>query len=605
MQALRTAIPTISFRAVRHGLVEVGHGGPTNRTPGPFPIRMGEPHTTAMPDDPSGLAFIHEAGPTGSRPDLVFDQVIARIEPITRFDRQSLSQLGSQERIAQGNARWRSTIAINTQGHSGTGGLGSNVIDVSGASNLTTEVGKAVEAAWDELPARIDRWLGEYGSSNQELTAEYCFDGPVTYGYQYQCQGCGGRGENQCTRCSGQGQYTCTGCQGDGTNRCFTCGGSKTIQCGTCSGRGTHMIHQSRQVYDSATNSYHTEYYTENQRCSSCGGQGSTTCTGCYGKGTVDCSICFGSGKERCTGCSGSGKITCSTCRGTGIKHETQTISCHVTHRWQVVIQDSNEEVNARLAKLELGPLAELGRISVDQPERGRDFVERRYRFSVDIAELSVGVVGREVELTGFGKTAKVYDFKNIAGILLQADLAELQAQLAREPRFAMQGSVPLTDAVKQCLDSEANAIVGEVESNDPRALKALVEKQFAGALSVEYAKAASAALRTSLHRLFFPAVLFYAGSVALLPTVVFLLAQLTDWGITNRVASAAAGLAVGLVAWIVVERTTRKGFTEAFGASHARTVDRLLGKRGVLGRWRVGVGLVGLGLLGVASLIR
>jgi hypothetical protein len=550
------------------------------------------------PDNDSEWVFAPAGGPTGGRPDLIFDQVIARIEPITRFDRNSLARLGSQERSAQGSARWRTDIAIHTQGHTGAGALAGKVVQVSGASALTTEVRQAVDAARAAIPGRIERWLGQFGMSSQELKADDCYDGPVTFGYQYQCGNCGGHGENQCTRCFGQGNYICSGCQGDGQNRCFTCGGNGSRSCGSCGGRGSTTVQQSRQVYNSATNSYSTEYYTENQTCWGCSGKGSQTCMACGGNGQVTCSTCFGSGKERCGSCSGSGTITCSTCSGTGVRNETQTVSCAVTQRWQVVIEDPNDEVNARLRGLSLAQFAELGQVSVDQPDRGQDYLERRYRFLVDIAELTVGVAEREVELTGFGKEATVYDFKNIAGLLLQSDLAQLQGQVAKEPTFAMQRSPALKEAVKQCLDSEANAIVGQAQSNDPRALKALVDKQFAGALSVEYAKAASTALRTALDRLFFPAMLFPAASVALVPAVLFLLGQLTDWGVFNRTTSAAAAVATGVIVWVIVEREIRKEFTRAFGEVHAKLVDRLLGKRGVVGRWRVAVGVAGLVLL-------
>lgn len=319
-----------------------------------------------------------------------------------------------------------------------------------GATALATEVKRAVDVAWVEMADRVELWVAEYGQSNQELTASDCFDGPVTFGYQYQCGNCGGRGENQCTRCFGHGSYTCSGCQGDGQNRCFTCGGSGSRQCSTCGGRGSNMVQQSRQVYNSATNSYQTEYYNEYQSCTGCGGSGRYTCGGCGGSGRTTCSICFGSGKERCGPCGGSGTITCSTCSGTGTRNETQTVSCSVAHRWQVIISDPNTEVNSRLGRLNLGELAHLGQVSVDQPEWGREFLERRYRFTVDIAELTVGVAEQQVELTGFGKEAKVYDFKNIAGLLLQADLTRLQGEVAKEPKFAMQRSPALKEAVKQ-----------------------------------------------------------------------------------------------------------------------------------------------------------
>ena len=355
------------------------------------------------------------------------------------------------------------------------------------------------------------------------------------------------------------------------------------------------MVQQQRQVYNSTTNSYDTEYYTQQQTCFSCGGSGKYSCGGCHGRGEITCSWCQGSGRQRCSGCAGSGQKQCGHCGGTGLRHEVREIICHVTDRYSMVVDDQSEEVTARIRGLTLAQLCGLGKVTVDHPDRGPDYLERRYQWQVNIAEVWVGVGNREVVVTGFGENAEVHDFQNIAGLLLEGDLEELTAQVRREPKVSTKVSPQLRTAVARCLESEANVTIGTAKASDPKSLGALVQKQFAGALSPEYATTLTSSLRAALGRLYFPAMLWPAAAVMVIPAIVFLITQLTDWGARNVPASAAIGLLAGAVSWMITERLVRKGLTGEFGQDKAPMVERLLDAQGMAARWRwVGVVVAG-----------
>ena len=89
------------------------------------------------------------------------------------------------------------------------------------------------------------------------------------------------------------------------------------------------------------------------------------------------------------------------------------------------------------------------------------------------------------------------------------------------------------------------------------------------------------------------------------LPAVLFLIFQLTDWGTRNVPASAGAALLVAAVTWMITERAVRKGLTSGLGADKAAIVERLLAAQGMVARWRwVGVAVAG-GLVALMAYLK
>ena len=101
--------------------------------------------------------------------------------------------------------------------------------------------------------------------------------------------------------------------------KCTQCGGSGTSVCTWCNGNGYMQVSDFQYA------------------CNGCGGSGSANCLGCNGTGykrgssgsnTGDVyipSFDIGGGwQSTCYTCKGAGKVTCSSCHGTGSLGNTQ-----------------------------------------------------------------------------------------------------------------------------------------------------------------------------------------------------------------------------------------------------------------------------------------
>ncbi|MEO8479057.1 MAG: hypothetical protein ABI542_05430 [Gemmatimonadota bacterium] len=474
-----------------------------------------------MDNQPASAASPPARPPAASRIDLVFNQVVARIEPVTRFGQATLTRLHGAERSSRAVARWSSDIALTTERKAGTGALPAGVV-VAARASLDGDVEHAIAAGWAAMPERIDRWLAAHGHEILELAPSDCYAGPAAFGHQFACDGRGGQGKVTCGDCRGAGAYTCTVCGGGGEARCTSCSGHGTNACSGCGG-GMRMVQRSRQVLNSSNN-YQTEHYSAQEICASCGGGGRHACSICGGSGLRSCSQCHASGRERCSQCAGAGAVRCTKCAGSGQRHEIERVICTVAHKFEVVSADPSSVVGDRLATLSLAELTALGTVTVHPPARQPNNLERRYSVDVDIAELTVRVAGREIALTGFGREALVHDFQNLIVLLLEDDLHQLTSALSTGSGVSPVQPAALRNAVAQCLESEANIYVAAAKAQDPEYLTHLVQKQFAGAMSTEYALGLHVAIRAAVGRLYTSAMLVPGVVVVLLPPLIYLL---------------------------------------------------------------------------------
>jgi hypothetical protein len=91
--------------------------------------------------------------------DAVLRQLIALVEPLTRFDRSSLSIAASAtDRIAV-SARERFAVVFDWDNVDAAGRLTNDVVGVANASGLSTHLDRVGKAARDALPARMHKWL--------------------------------------------------------------------------------------------------------------------------------------------------------------------------------------------------------------------------------------------------------------------------------------------------------------------------------------------------------------------------------------------------------------------------------------------------------------
>ncbi|MCB1019785.1 MAG: hypothetical protein H6509_14130 [Bryobacterales bacterium] len=455
--------------------------------------------------------------------DLLYEQVIQLIEPLTRFDRTSLKRESDHETQAGGEAsRWYSP-SFNVAPHSGGGQLPSGIQSFPSAGSAEQAASSARAAATKALPDRLRKWAERHAGDDSALTAGDCYDGSVTYGAQARCHSCGGQGKTTCGNCSGQGRTICSMCSGRGQTSCSGCGGSGQQRCGSCGGAGRMQRYVTKTVWDGYANRYHSHSETVMENCNMCGSSGRRQCGQCYGRGKQNCHSCANSGKVTCNRCGGSGSVSCSTCGASGWTHKTYKLGCSVQSRFEVDARHARPEVVARLKAFSLEHLSSLGPVEQQEPDVRANALRRRYRFTCRITELTLDTQGSAIQLVGFGERAYVFDFKNIVGVLLEQDLQTLETTVQQAPTFGVGPDEELVDAIRQCLESEANQQLGE---GGPAAEKL----KTTGTLSEDYAGRLTAGLRSGFRKLYLGESGLGAALAATLPAAALAAIALAGW---------------------------------------------------------------------------
>ena len=515
--------------------------------------------------------------------DLLYEHVIRLVEPLTRFDRSSLVREVELISEAQGQASWWFFPTFDIDKSESAGPLPSGVRSFPSAGAANEAATSARDAAKRMLEGRLERWARENADDESALTVSDCFDGPFEFGAQSTCGGCNGNGKNRCGACGGQGRNRCSSCGGSGSANCRSCGGSGNQSCGSCGGMGRQQHYVTKSVWDGYANRYVSKSETEYRNCSMCMGRGRQTCFTCSGSRTVRCWGCGASGYVNCGGCGATGQVTCSSCQGTGQRHQRWRLSCKVSNRVEVKIQHDTSEVVAKLHSLSLDGLRDIAIVRQVEPKVFDDVVGRRYAVSCRVTQMAIEIGERIVTLAAYGGSAKVFDFKNIVGVLLEGDLAELEQAVDQSSAVSLRPQAPLVEAVTQCLLSEANAQLGE----GGEAAKRL---QAMGGLSGDYAERLTRALRLALARLYFGEIVLGAAIAAVLPAVSLLtavrLGLVTDYNLQALTLSVLGGVA----AFALMELMARKKLGESFGAVFGK--DKIVGilkAQKVFRLWRIG----------------
>jgi|GEM_PF-6950924 len=515
--------------------------------------------------------------------DLLYEHVIRLVEPLTRFDRSSLVRETERISEAQGQASWWFFPTFNVEKSEGSGALPSGVRSFPNAGAAQEAASAARDAAKRMLEGRLESWARENADDESALTASDCFDGPYDFGAQASCGSCSGRGKNRCGSCGGQGRNRCSTCGGSGSTNCRNCGGSGNQRCGTCGGMGRQQHYATKAVWDGYSNRWVTKSETEYRNCSMCMGRGTQTCFSCSGSRTVRCWGCGASGWVNCGSCGASGEVTCSPCGGTGVRHQRWRLSCAVSNRLEVKLQHDSSEAVAKLQSLSLDGLRDIAIVRQVEPKVFDDVVGRRYALNCRVTQMVIEAGDRPVTLVAYGGGARIFDFKNIVGVLLEEDLAGLEQAVENSSAISLRPQAPLVEAVQQCLLSEANAQLGEGGESAKR-LQAM------GGLSADYAERLTRALRKALRRLYFGEIVLGSVIAAVLPAVSLLasvrLGVVTDYGMKPVILSLLGGAA----AFGLMEFMARKKLGELFGEVFGKDkVVGLLKAQYVLKRWRIG----------------
>lgn len=529
-----------------------------------------------------------------TRADRILEQVVDKVEPLTRFDRTSLTCRGQDERLVKGTATWEARFHLAQSSKSGKGPLPSHVRAVGKGTNLDHAITAEQNKAAAVIASQLKAWAHNKDASDRMPEVGDCFPGPIDLGAQFTCAPCSGQGSTQCRACHGRGETECHNCNGRGKLECNTCHGKRTEPCPNCRGSVSRYEQKSRSVWHGGSNQYITENYTELVYCEYCNRRGYIECRGCQGRGEIDCGVCV-SGTMKCPNCQ-QGRIGCEHCAETGATHEIRHLTCSADQNFQVLLTDSDAEVTSRFQSLGLEDLHRLASTRQKLVNYGSTRLIRNYEWDSVITRLCIEADGRSIVLTGFGDSAHVFDFKNIVGLLLQSDVRALQAMLKdTSPHNAIR-SAPLLEAIKQCIRSEANVTIASAK--DP--------SQAFGATAIvaaDYARVIRATVRSALHHIYFGAIFRGAAIAAVLPASLRAVIQWVGLAEKHPWPCVTIPLVAGGVVLGVSEYVARQKVKKRFGQEQARIADRLLVRQRVVWWWRIGASAIGI-VLFVAVLL-
>lgn len=515
------------------------------------PVALIDPNEAAVPAEaPSAVT-------PPARSGKVIEAVAVHIEPVTRFGRDDL-------REAQPEVETSTPVTVELvqaakfqvaqQGHKGP--LAEGVDAAADTDEMNRELGARLTLAVNEAPQALQRWADDNERTYRRLmpagAAFFRRSNPV--GCAFACPSCEGHCKVTCTGCKGHGEVYCSSCSGHGQYRCSQCGGTTRVRCSGCGGRG-------QMAYSGVRNGVSV---TEYHNCGTCGGAGSLLCWGCY-LGWVNCNTCSATGKLTCRPCHGSGQVNCDNCDATGWRNLTGQVVCAIEMDETTAAATEDNRASALLAALDRDALRQLGTLTEVKHTVVDLTLRTVHSLQVPVQRAQIHSAGEVFELHGFGPHAKVFDYRNIAGHLLDADLQALTAATAATRGLRRGQASELLPALSQFLRSELNMLIAEAASG-PRgeaAVRQAVQQKFHGMVSGDYVDAAKSALHAALGKVYGAEVAepaLYLSGLALLAGAGLQWFQWphSQWLISAALAAAAAGLAWGATEFVTMRRIAR-----------------------------------------------
>ena len=533
--------------------------------------------------------------PTSQTEQALLKHLADVVEPLTRFDASALESLGVVSETIPFTARLRFQVAFRIQREAKAGALPGHIPDLLHPDTLTQHLQTAHRNAYALLPQKLRNWQQRFANDPDAQPAEPdCLADDALSGYEGGCIPCSETGQVICRRCDGQTQHLCDPCEGRGKQPCRSCGAQGVVICTACNGRGSWTEERTRN-YTTGTHGdqeWHTEIETVLVTCGSCSGTGRRACPYCY-NGEVVCENCKGRKYVPCETCGATGAVSCGNCRGTGRLHVLSFLRCEITPSFSVEAYTPRLEVQQRLASLQsLGQLRALAPLSPYAAQYGDDDMERVYSDEMEVTILSLRTAGVSLSILGYGVNARIFDYKNIVGHLLQADLEALETALQTAARQPLRARFHLEPALTHFLASPANAQLGRQAFQSQTSPASL---SFPAAVSPDYADRAVAALGESSARVYHQYTPLTFAGLLLLPLPVLFCADslhLLSLGLYSPVLSALAmGFAALGLEFVALQRVRRLlGPALSAMAPHALAAQGALQKRrrlliaGVLG---------------------
>lgn len=524
-----------------------------------------------------------------STSSLILDQVVALIEPLTRFDRSCVQFHDESEQTLSCTGIWKSSIAISSSVSDGTDKLPSGVRDAGSQSGMERAIEEMVATERSYVAQRIQAWCGRQAQSplanNKPLTSGDCISGIARIGYAWKCSSCHGQGKITCSTCNGARQVKCSHCTGRGRVDCPACHGQGTKSCSSCGGQGRRYEQVPIRYWNDATNQYSVRYESKLEICQAIecrNGRISCICAG----GKVNCGHCLGSGKIMCSTCNGLGEETCKPCNGTGTLHRIAETVCHVTNVFNIESSDFKEEDERTTANWDFQTFCQLADVTSKAPVITASQLRRTYPATLSRTRARIECAGQSLLLSGYGPKAKVFDFKGIVGHLLTQDLDRLQSTLALPWGFLpFRNQGTLHTALSSMLQSELNQQLA-----NPQQRTTLISNR---TVTEEHAAITVRCLRKAMNRLYSSTAT--VGLVVLCIVAYFTLHNLLWSGYMlpqNRLVAAVIFPAVVALTAIAAELFARyfflKGFSGSGNVESRKAANRLLHSTGIIRRWRI-----------------
>ena len=530
--------------------------------------------------------------PGTRREEAVLQQIIEQVEPLTRFDRSLFKDVSTAAEIAAVTAWQRFTVRFQIDEDTGPGGVPHGTTLLSDAAALRSRMDRELAEVRLNLPQRLQQWLDAQTTVRPEvrLSATDCFEEPDPVGHHYHCSTCGGTGSVICWNCRGNKQVICGGCEGGGTMTCGACSGGYQ-SCGRCNGQGSWTEMRSRTT-SSGTHGdqeFVTVDYPETVYCSACS-NGSIRCGTCGGSAAVTCATCGGTKAVGCGTCGASGELICTPCQATGWLYERLRLRALINAEFYAQADAERDEVRQLLSgRDDLADLATLARgVSCIDEEASAYTIKRTFVAMVDVTTLTLRVADVFLEIIGYGDPPHIFDFKNIVGRLLEADLKALETVLRSSPKYVPGLRPWLDSALSAFLASEANArIAGSVRASlSPDQIEQVMATDFRQIVSADYVARAVSAIRESIECTYWGVNLLGALAVLVLPTLLLVLGdyyRLILFGPKPALCLGIVGLGVALIlAW-----HGKRGVYKRFGKSLGPSLQGVLEDSGILRRGR------------------
>ncbi len=389
--------------------------------------------------------------------------------------------------------------------------------------DLQSDLEQRLQRANQEAGGLLDRWVAgvEPADYRHRLLPERCLMERPSPGFEETCGECRGRCRVTCPRCNGQQRVQCEGCRGSGTVSCQNCGGHGSTTCNACHGQGYIEKRELEMNYgDRQSTMNQPRELVHRVPCGTCGAQGRIPCTVCS-NGLVTCPGCGGNKIVNCPRCGAAGTVPCSGCDATGRVHHTGWVKGEVTRTRTVDLSNASAEDHRtfleRIPFEQIGALADAGGVRLGARPRTGLQLKLYYSATAPVDRIKATAAGASITISAYGPDREIFDYRNLAGRLLEPDLATLERLLVDRSvlRPGALASAALGDGVRRFLASEINVSIAE-GGKDFDTLVGL------GWLTRSYIERAAAASSKAAPSLYGPVILPLALWLTLAISVIF-----------------------------------------------------------------------------------